>query len=355
MLSPPRFPALPLRACEKKRQAGKPDRRRSAFTLIELLVVIAIIAVLIGLLLPAVQKVREAANRTRCANNLRQIGIALHGYHDAKKGFPSNVRPSALTSVRERWFTKILPFLEQDTLYKYYDPTQNWDSPTNLKVTSIPLQVAICPSTPLPNRQDYDEALGFSNPVVAITDYAALYGLWPTFLAANGITQPNPAGVLTKTDGERISIAEITDGTSNTLFVVESAGRPYVYQYGILLNQNYFASQVNGGGWCRPASDIWLIGFADKNGSTPGGAWVINAANGLDTGGKYPAPVPAGAPLGTDGTGQIYSFHPTGTNALFADGSVRFLDADPVSGVTAQVLAALVTRAGGEPLAAGTY
>src|SRR5438552_4732407 len=122
--------------------------KRRAFTLIELLVVIAIIGVLIGMLLPAVQKVREAALRARCANNLRQIGIALHGYHDVKKGFPVNHRLAGVSSVRERWFTKLLPFVEQDNLYKSYDPTTNWDSPVNLAVTSIPLAVAVCPSTP---------------------------------------------------------------------------------------------------------------------------------------------------------------------------------------------------------------
>ncbi len=328
---------------------------RKGFTLIELLVVIAIIAVLAGLLLPAVQKVREASFRSKCANNLRQLGIALHNYHDVKKGFPGNHRPAGLKSVRERWFTKLLPYLEQDNLYRAYDPTTNWDSPTNLPVTSIPLSIALCPSTPNPNRQDFDEANGFTNPIVAVTDYAQVYGLWPTYLTANGITQPNPAGVLTKTDGQIISIADITDGTSNTIHVVESAGKPFVYQNGVVLNQNVFADQVLGGGWCRPATDIWIIGFADKAGTTPSGPWAINASNGLDCFAQYPAQVPAGAPTGTDGTGQIYSFHTTGTNVLMADGSVRFIDGDPVNGVSPTVLAALITRAGGETLPAGSY
>jgi prepilin-type N-terminal cleavage/methylation domain-containing protein/prepilin-type processing-associated H-X9-DG protein len=329
---------------------------RPAFTLIELLVVIAIIGVLIGLLLPAVQKVRESAARTQCANNLKQIGIALHAYHDAKKSFPGNHRPAGLTSARERWFTKILPYLDQDNLYKQYDPLSNWDSAANLPVTSVPLDVAICPSTPTPNRQDFDEANGFSNPVVAVTDYAAIYGLWPLFLTANGITQPNPAGILSKVDTQRISIADITDGTSNTLYVVESAGRPFVYQNNrVVVNQNIFQDQVLGGGWCRPASDIWIIGFADKAGTTPGGPYVINAANGIDTTGTYPSQVPAGAATGTDGTGQIFSFHGAGTNALMADGAVRFLDADPFSGLAPSVLAALVTRAGGESVPPGGW
>src|ERR1700720_537205 len=101
---------------------------RRAFTLIELLVVIAIIAILIGLLVPAVQKVRDAANRTSCANNLKQIGLALHNYHDTKKYFPGNHRPKAAAAVRARWFTKLLPYLDQAVLYKNYDETTNWDS-----------------------------------------------------------------------------------------------------------------------------------------------------------------------------------------------------------------------------------
>jgi prepilin-type N-terminal cleavage/methylation domain-containing protein/prepilin-type processing-associated H-X9-DG protein len=329
-----------------------------AFTLIELLVVIAIIGVLIGLLVPAVQKARDAANRISCQNNLHQLGLALHVYHDATGTFPQNHRPAgAANSVRERWFTHILPYIEHSDLSSRYDETTNWDSAINLPVTSTAIKLAQCPASPLPVRFDLNPAAssppGFGGPgTVAVTDYAGVYGVHPAFIAANSAYPSiagiqNPYGVITNNVAASgattpVKITDITDGTSNTILLAESAGRPFLFnQGGVQQGLDLTQHGVNGGGWSRPASEIWIIGFADKAGTIPGGPYAVNAANGVDTGGVYPLTVPAGAALGTDGSGQIYGFHGSGANILLADGSVRLIDA----GISPAVIAALATRA----------
>ena len=130
------------------------SKRRDGFTLIELLVVIAIIAILIGLLLPAVQKIREAANRMSCSNNMKQMGLALHGHHDTFGKFPGSwdyeqpKPPQRPTAVVHSWCVYILPFLEQDNLYKLYNFDLGLYADPNATVVKTPLKVFQCPSSP---------------------------------------------------------------------------------------------------------------------------------------------------------------------------------------------------------------
>src|SRR5215831_1689106 len=158
-------------------------RGRSGFTLVELLVVIAILAILIGLLLPAVQKVREAAARSQCTNNLKQIGLALHNYHDVYKGFPPgyvdlNTDPNSTPDNDQGpgwgWATFLLPYLEQDNVYKQINLGVTVGTGVNAQISQYALTIYQCPADPYQDAFPvYDSS--FSAPVtkLAHSDYVA--------------------------------------------------------------------------------------------------------------------------------------------------------------------------------------
>jgi prepilin-type N-terminal cleavage/methylation domain-containing protein/prepilin-type processing-associated H-X9-DG protein len=305
-----------------------PQGRRGAFTLIELLVVIAIIGVLLGLLLAAVQKVREAANRISCANNLKQAGLAARIFHDENRGFP----PGAMTSSRTIWLLHaapgtlhgswpfLLPYLEQRDLAARYRWDVGWHDPPNEEARMVQLKVLQCPSaeanrvgpgttTPSDPWPPPGSALG------ACTDYGPTTSISP-LLVSSGLIKPVPnlVGVM---DHDRMTrMAEITDGTSHTTLIAECAGRPQRWQLGRPMPGLYSP----GGPWASGPN--WISLFGCNTDGSPLGPRAMNCRNDR----------------------QVYSFHPGGANFVFADGSVHFLSA----GINIRLMAALITRAGGD-------
>jgi prepilin-type N-terminal cleavage/methylation domain-containing protein/prepilin-type processing-associated H-X9-DG protein len=297
-----------------------------AFTLIELLVVIAIIAILIALLVPAVQKVREAAARTQCANNLKQIGLALHNYHDANKCFPPGQTDSPKKHI---WAAYILPYLEQANLVRGYNfNILHWFEGTNQAIVVVQLQVMQCPSAPSSRVEDSaNQRAGVTVPA-ACGDYGAIGNVDEALVQGGFIPGPLPAkpnGVLVAVN--RTRIPDITDGTSQTLMVGEIAGRPVQYVTGRKI-VTIPGSPVYGAGWADWDNGFQIHG-ASADGMTQPGPCGVNCTNNKG----------------------LFSFHPGGVNTLFADGSVHFLRDD--IGVT--IVAALATRNGGEIIPGDVY
>lgn len=319
---------------------------RYAFTLVELLVVIAIIGILIGMLLPAVQMVREAGRRVVCANHLRQLSLALLNYESAFQHFPASRfapednpipdtisnHPGAESDFRS-WTTVALPYLEQSTLAEQLDRNLPWFHPdNNLAVSAQSLSVLVCPTTPTVDRVDPYHVIG-----AAAGDYASIHtvdsDVYPDVL--DTVVPPvwSRRGALVRF--RENPLQSFTDGTSSTILLVESAGAPDCYLSRGRMSQSQFASYQGGGvaalagryvsssgtGWADPSRDFRLHG-SSSDGLSKVGPMMINAVN----------------------IGEAYSFHTGGMNACFADGSVHFLSQD----IAPQVFVAQATRSGGE-------
>jgi prepilin-type N-terminal cleavage/methylation domain-containing protein/prepilin-type processing-associated H-X9-DG protein len=343
--------------------------RESGFTLIELLVVIFMIGLLAAFLMPAVQSAREAARRARCVNNLRQIGLALHTYHDSHGSLPpglldnfdprypsSSKLPCGQATIDKSFLVMILPGLEQTALYNAINQSLNIESRENRTIFTVSVGVFACPSDPSSGHARHADTshmvkAGMADPgeqlSAVCTSYAACLGTLSPFASPDGqgVCTPDPRAIA-QFDGSfgvsTISLAAVTDGLSNTIFVAERATTPFRR-------------------WPDPIYSLYGWYFAGNTGGTLFSSFTpINAYRKINL------------PLRTSAS----SLHPGGVNVLMGDGSVRFvketIDSWPVEPLTGfpqgaernlggfwsnlprpGLWQALCTRAGGENVGSG--
>ncbi len=346
---------------------------RPGMTLVELLVVIGIIAVLIGILLPAVQKVREAANRTWCANNLRQVGLALHGYHDAHNFYPPGLTTGTNAyDADSTGFTRLLPYLEQDNVFNLYHFDQPWWQPANYQAVGLPIKLLYCPSNRDQGGLDLAPIAAQWGlklpPTAAGCDYAFCRG-------ANGGLPSNWTRIPVQVrgvfhmrledDGEGgLRMTDILDGTSNTFALGDAAAgtsgclardlnKPGQAALDPATGQPIILEQSWGAGGVTDPAHPWY-----------GSVFAVTAQYGLgpdprdEPMNRYPITpsVYSGIGPGDNARGGDYlsgfrSRHPGGCNFLFCDGHTRFV----VQTISADVYRALSTYAGGEVVSDGDF
>ena len=283
--------------------------RRTAFTLIELLVVIAIIGILVGLLMPAVQAARGAARRMQCSNNLKQIGIALHNYHDTFGAFPAGSRVSNFIGP----LAAILGHLEQSNEIRQFDFSLSYSHPYNHTVAAQRIPAYLCPSMTLP-RSVPDTTVG---EIGGPTSYLACEGTRGYMAQSDGMFGLNWAAFGFHNDARRFS--DLIDGTSTTIAYGETTYDMKDYLWGppvAMPGTPLF-------GTTKWGTARWVVGYpAISLGNTLKEFNVHNAAN----------------------NGGFQSMHPSGANFLYGDGSVRFAP----DSIDRDLLDALATRAGRE-------
>ncbi len=310
-------------------------RPRRGFTLVELLVVIAIIGVLIALLLPAVQQAREAARRMSCSNNLRQLGLALHNYHDTNQSFPYGGR-YYITKAGTSWRFAILPFLEQKALYDldratdhdldtYEGGGSNTDinvyRPETRQLFGLVLDAYVCPSSAeeLLFAANNQASLISIGAVTQAHHYVGIMGAYPdpagrsdTYYAVQRGSYASDNGILTI--GETKQMRDVSDGTSNTIIVSEQSG-----------NANQNASYRRLANYHTGWGGISTEGTVDLWRSQ--GSGLHRYGSGLTS--VYHSPNPRS--VGAEGTTNydfntpLTSYHPGGLQVVLADGSARFI------------------------------
>jgi prepilin-type N-terminal cleavage/methylation domain-containing protein/prepilin-type processing-associated H-X9-DG protein len=339
---------------------------RPGFTLIELLVVLAILAVLVGLLVPAVQKVREAAARVQCLNNLKQLGLALHTYHYDNGSFPPGMYMTS--DLQDAWatgYTYLLPYVEQDNLYHLYHFDQPWYAPANYTPVGIEVKLFYCPSNRSRGVIDLTPLVAqwgaAMPPQAAACDYAFCKGANAGFSTDATRIPPAARGPfdISSSVGAQFAVrlGDITDGTSNTFAMGEAAGGTSVYPVGQLGNPDQPATDPLTGQAALLEQSWSAAGLSDNVHPWYGSVFAVTAQFGLDPDprdepmNRRPGSptVTGGDPSGFNRSGRdrvsgFRSRHVGGCNFLFCDGGVRFIS----QGIDPATYRALSTYAGGE-------
>jgi prepilin-type processing-associated H-X9-DG protein len=300
-----------------------------------LLVVIAIISMLISLLLPAVQQSREAARRTQCKNNLKQIGLGIHNFAASYDGvIPSdtklyrNTAATAwpyygLTSPYGSWCTQLLPYVDAANLFQLYDPTKDWwdNTGNNATVASTKMSMFLCPAAPNPDRTMTTTNSAAYTFNARPADYVGVGGMYDT---SNKQANYHPGVMQAKISDQPTRLRDVTDGLSNTIFIVEICDKPNSWRAGKLFANNsaqvFTCAACVNGQWASPNwNDLRGYSF---DGVTGFGPCAVNCSNGA----------------------SVYAFHLGGANVLLGDGSVRMLPA----GFSRDIMVTLVSINEGE-------